>query len=54
MNIEWLIANETSVGSPDRVERGIFRVILDVLWPIQTTSVVRESRFVIYESPLEP
>ena len=47
MKIEWLIADETVVGSLDRAERDvgpparakrdIFLVILDVFWPIQAT-----------------
>ena len=40
MKTEWLVTDVTSVGSPDRVEHGIFVVILGVYWPIQATFVV--------------
>ena len=42
MKIKWLVANVTSVGSPDRAERYILGIILDVFWPIQDVFVVRE------------
>ena len=32
MKIEWLVADVTAVGSPDRVERAILGVILDGLF----------------------
>ena len=35
MKIEWLVTYVTPVGSPDRAERGIFGVILDVFWSVQ-------------------
>ena len=28
MKIQWLVTNVTAIGSPDRTERAIFRVIL--------------------------
>ena len=40
MKTEWLIADVTSVWSPDRVEHDIFGVISGVYWPIQATFVV--------------
>ena len=42
MKIEWLVANEISVGSPARVEHGIFGVIFDVFWLIQAAFMVGE------------
>ena len=39
---KWLVANETSVGSPDRTERGIFGLILEDFLPIQAVFVIRE------------
>ena len=42
MKIEWLVAYETSVGSPARVVHGIFGVIFDVFWLIQAVFVVGE------------
>ena len=43
MKIEWLIANMTAVRSPDRAERDMLGMILDVFWPIQAASVVGET-----------
>ena len=41
MKIEWLVTDVTSVDSPDRAERTIFRVILRVFfWLIHATFVV--------------
>ena len=42
MKIEYLIANETSVGSPAKVERDIFWMIYGVCWPVQAAIVVGE------------
>ena len=42
MKIEWLVTNVTAVGSPDRAERAILGMILDIFWPIQATFVARE------------
>ena len=42
MKTKWLVADETSVGSPDRAERDIFGVILDAFWSIQATFVAGE------------
>ena len=42
MKTEWLVTDVTSVGSPARVERAIFGVILGVFWPIQAVFVVGE------------
>ena len=41
MNIESLIANETSVGSLARAQSDMFGVIL-TFWPIQATFVAKE------------
>ena len=35
MKIEWLLADVKAVGLPDRAERDILGVILDVFWSIQ-------------------
>ena len=42
MKIEWLVANVTAVGSPERAEHAIWGVILAVrfVWPIQPVVVV--------------
>ena len=42
--MEWLVADVTAVGSPDRAECVILRVILAgrVFWPIQAVFVVGE------------
>ena len=42
MNLNWLIANVTSVRSPVRANRDILEMILDSFWPIQAAFVVRE------------
>ena len=42
LKIEWLFADVTPVGSPDRAERDILEMILDIFWPIQVAYVVRE------------
>ena len=42
MKKEGLIANETSVGSPDRVERDVFGGDFRGFWPIQATFVLGE------------
>ena len=39
---EWLVADVTPVGFPDRVERDILEMILDNFWPIQAAFVVGE------------
>ena len=44
MKIECLATIVTAVGSPDRAERAIWGVILNIFWPIQATFVVREPR----------
>ena len=36
MKTEWLVANVTPVGSPDREEGDILKIILEVFLPIQT------------------
>ena len=41
MKTEWLTVDVTSVGSTDRVERDILRVLL-VFLPVQATFVVGE------------
>ena len=41
MKIEWLVANVTPVRSPDRAERELFGIILEMLWPIQAFSYGR-------------
>ena len=43
MKIEWLVADVTAVGSPDRAECDILGMILDVFLPIQATFVVGET-----------
>ena len=42
MKIEWLVADVTPVGIPDRAENEILGILLDVFWPIQATFVVGE------------
>ena len=43
MKIKGVAANETFVGSLDRVEPDILWMILGVFWPIQATFVAGES-----------
>ena len=43
MKIEGLIADITSVWSPASAESGLFKVILDICWPIRTTFLVGET-----------
>ena len=45
MKIEWLIANVTSFGSPDKAEPDIFGMILDIFWKVQAAFVPRETLF---------
>ena len=40
MKTEWLFVNVTIVGSPDRTERAILRMVLGVCWPIQAMFVI--------------
>ena len=40
MKTEWLVADVTTVGPPDRAECDIFGMILGVFWPIQAVFVV--------------
>ena len=42
MKTEWLVADVTAVGSPDRAEHANFEVILAVFLPIQAVYLVRE------------
>ena len=42
MKIEWLLADVKAVGLPDRAERDILGVILDVFWSIQAVLVAGE------------
>ena len=42
MKKEWLAANVTPVVSPDRAERAILGMILDVFCPIQAMFVAGE------------
>ena len=43
MKIEWLVANITAVGSPDRAECGVLEVIFaGLFWTIQTVPVAEE------------
>ena len=37
MKIEWLVANATPVGFPQRAEHDNFGIIFGTLWPIQAT-----------------
>ena len=39
MKIEWLVADVTHVGGPDRAEHDIFEMILNIFWSIQATFV---------------
>ena len=43
MKIEWLIADVTAAVPPDRAERDILGMILDICWPIQVVFMVRKS-----------
>ena len=43
MQIDWLIANVTAAGSPDRAECAILRMFLDIFWTFQATFVAGES-----------
>ena len=40
--LEWLFADVTPVGSPDRAECDILGMLLDGFWPIQAAFVVGE------------
>ena len=40
MKIEWLIADETSVGPPVRAEHDLLGIILNVCCPIQPAFVL--------------
>ena len=51
MKTEWLVTN-VAVGSPDRAERDILKMILDVFWPIQATFVVGEPFCDVSRNPL--
>ena len=43
MKIKRFVVDVTAVGSPDRAEHAILRMILTVFfWPIQAVFVVRE------------
>ena len=42
MKTEWLVTAVTTVGSPDRAEDKMLRLILDMFWPNQATFVVGE------------
>ena len=42
MKIEWLVANVTTVGSPDRAKHAILGIILDIFGSFQAIFVVRE------------
>ena len=42
MKTEWLVANMTPVGAPDRAEPDILGMILGSFWPIQAIFVVGE------------
>ena len=44
MRTEWLVADVTSVRSPDRGEREILGMILGVFWSFQVASVIEEPR----------
>ena len=55
MKIEWLVADVTPAGSPDRVECDILGVILDnVLTDSGLIYLWSGSHFVMHESPLRP
>ena len=55
MKIEWLVANITAVGFPDRAEHAFFGSDFGwaIYWPIQAIFVVREP-LCDQEPPLEP
>ena len=42
MEIEWLIADETSVRSPTRAGHDILGMVFLVFWSVQATFVVEE------------
>ena len=42
MQSGWLLPDVTAAEAPARAESGLLWLILDVVWPIQATSVVRE------------
>ena len=37
MKTEWLITDETYVGSPPRAEHDILGMVFVVFWPVQAT-----------------
>ena len=39
MTLEWLFADVTPVGSPDRAERAVSGMISGVFWPFQAIFV---------------
>ena len=45
MKIEWLTANATAVGSPARIENGLFLGDFGHFWPVQATIVAGEPLF---------
>ena len=49
MKPEWLIADVSPVGSPNRAERAIFGMILGVYWPIQGVFWPIQDAFVVGE-----
>ena len=42
MKIEWLVANATPVGSPDRAGRDTLGTSFNVFWEIRATFVVED------------
>ena len=42
MEVEWLFADVTPVGSHDSAERSILRMILGIFWPIMAAFVAGE------------
>ena len=53
LKIELLVTNVTPVVTPDRAERDILEITLDLFWPIQAAFVVKEPLSGV-EIPLEP
>ena len=44
MTLEWLFADVTPVGSPDRAEHAGLGMILGVFWPIQVIFVIESGK----------
>ena len=53
MKKEWLVANITPVGSPDRVKRDISGIVFGIFWQALATFVVGEPLCDVGISPFE-